>query len=240
MHVIKYQFIKDELLKEINSGKVKPGQKFYSESELKNRYDVSSATVIKAIQELVSEGLLVRYQGKGTFISKGKRNEKVILTETDGLQKGTEKISLLSSSLENEIEILKKLQLPHSEKYYKFIRSRSNNKKIFLIQISYIAQKFVKDELIFQNDKFQSIYATLNKINNFDMYSLPFTQSIDIINDIPECYQKHLKIQKGSPVVLMTRYTFDKEMNVIEYVETYKTTETFHIEIRNTEENINE
>lgn len=236
MHGVKYKFIKDELQKQINSGIFKPGQKFYSESELKNQYNVSSATVIKAIQELVSDGLLVRYQGKGTFISKAKRNEKVILTETDKLDKGTEKINLLSVSLENEPDILEKLKLTPNQQYHKLIRSRATNKNVFLIQISYIAQKYIKDNSVFYHDNFQSIYTTLNEFNNFDMYSLPFMQAFDIVNNIPECYQKYFGQKKCLPIVLMTRYTFDQQKNVIEYVETYKTTDSFHIEIRNTED----
>ncbi|WP_294260723.1 GntR family transcriptional regulator [Propionivibrio sp.] len=40
-----------------------------SESELAERFGVSQGTVRKAIDELANENLLVRRQGKGTFVS---------------------------------------------------------------------------------------------------------------------------------------------------------------------------
>ena len=54
---------------EINNGMFQPGDKFYSEAELKKKYNVSGITAIKALQCLTNEGYLVRYQGKGTYVS---------------------------------------------------------------------------------------------------------------------------------------------------------------------------
>ena len=73
MSIPKYQQIKQNLLYEINNGKFQPGDKFYSEAELKRKYNVSGITAIKALQCLTNEGYLVRYQGKGTYVSKAKR-----------------------------------------------------------------------------------------------------------------------------------------------------------------------
>jgi GntR family transcriptional regulator len=46
-----------------------PGESIPSEIELANRYSVSQGTVRKAIDELAAENLLVRRQGKGTFVA---------------------------------------------------------------------------------------------------------------------------------------------------------------------------
>jgi GntR family transcriptional regulator len=46
-----------------------PGASIPSETELANRFQVSQGTVRKAIDELASENLLVRRQGKGTFVA---------------------------------------------------------------------------------------------------------------------------------------------------------------------------
>ncbi len=40
MSIPKYQQIKQNLLYEINNGKFQPGDKFYSEAELKRKYNV--------------------------------------------------------------------------------------------------------------------------------------------------------------------------------------------------------
>lgn len=234
MHRAKYQLIKDELLAEIKSGKFKSGQKFYSESELKARYEVSTATVIRAIQELVNEEYIVRYQGKGSFVSKAKRDEKIIYSETDNQLVGIQSIKTVSCELESNSDILTKLKLSDSDRYYKIVRARYNNKKPFAIQVSHIPESYISDDSVIKSGSFQSIYELLNETNKIDMYSMPFTQTIDIIKSVPQEFFDNLKITAETPVVLMKRYTFNNDNDVIEYVETYKTIDAFHIEIRNT------
>ena len=234
MHRAKYQLIKDELLEEINSGLFKPGQKFYSESELKSRYGVSTATILRAIQELVNEEYIVRYQGKGSFVSKAKRNEKIIFSETDNQLVGIQSIKMVSCTLENETEILDKLKIQQDGQYYKIVRARYNNKKPFAIQVSHICSSYIKDESLLKSGSYQSLYELLRDSNNLDMYSMPFTQTIDITKMIPQQFSDYLQLAEDTPVVLMRRLTLNNDKEVIEYVETYKTIDTFHIEIRNT------
>lgn len=64
-----YQQIKGLILTSLQSGEWKPGESIPSEMELAARYRVSQGTVRKAIDELASEHLLVRRQGKGTFVA---------------------------------------------------------------------------------------------------------------------------------------------------------------------------
>jgi GntR family transcriptional regulator len=64
-----YQQIKALITQSLQSGAWKPGQAIPSETELALRYKVSQGTVRKAIDELAGENLLVRRQGKGTFVA---------------------------------------------------------------------------------------------------------------------------------------------------------------------------
>jgi len=54
----------------ITEGKLAPGDKFPSERELAERYDVSRATANKVISSLVTEGLLELRKGLGTRVKK--------------------------------------------------------------------------------------------------------------------------------------------------------------------------
>ncbi|PXW92398.1 GntR family transcriptional regulator [Sphaerotilus hippei] len=53
----------------LQGGEWRPGEAIPSELELAARFRVSQGTVRKAIDELAAENLLVRRQGKGTFVA---------------------------------------------------------------------------------------------------------------------------------------------------------------------------
>lgn len=65
----KYNIVKEKITEWITSGKVKPGEKIYSENELVKMFGVSRHTIRQAIGDLVHEGWLYREQGAGTFCS---------------------------------------------------------------------------------------------------------------------------------------------------------------------------
>ena len=77
MAIPKYQHIKDELKQQIISGKFENGDKFYTEAELIKIYDVSSITVVRALNDLAADGYIVRQQGKGTFVSRARKHKLV-------------------------------------------------------------------------------------------------------------------------------------------------------------------
>lgn len=64
-----YRQIKNLILQGLESGEWRPGESIPSESELAGRFNVSQGTVRKAIDEMAAENLLVRKQGKGTFVA---------------------------------------------------------------------------------------------------------------------------------------------------------------------------
>ena len=64
-----YQQIKGLILQSLQSGEWKPGEAIPSEMDLATRYRVSQGTVRKAIDELATSNLVVRRQGKGTFVA---------------------------------------------------------------------------------------------------------------------------------------------------------------------------
>ncbi len=64
-----YRQIKGLMLQLLESGEWRPGEAIPSEAELASRFSVSQGTVRKAIDEMAAENLLVRRQGKGTFVA---------------------------------------------------------------------------------------------------------------------------------------------------------------------------
>lgn len=64
-----YQQIRQLILRSLEQGEWKPGDAIPSEFDLADRFHVSQGTVRKAIDELAAEHILIRRQGKGTFVA---------------------------------------------------------------------------------------------------------------------------------------------------------------------------
>ena len=64
-----YQQIKTLMTRSLQAGEWRPGEAIPSETELAARFKVSQGTVRKAVDELAADNLLVRRQGRGTFVS---------------------------------------------------------------------------------------------------------------------------------------------------------------------------
>ncbi|MEK3735074.1 MULTISPECIES: GntR family transcriptional regulator [Paenibacillus] len=77
-----YKQIQEDIKRLIAIGKLREGDRVPSEKELSERYRVSQITSKNALVGLMEEGLLVRIQGKGTFVMS--RPEEASALETLG------------------------------------------------------------------------------------------------------------------------------------------------------------
>ena len=69
MSIPVYQQIKDILREEIRQGKYKAGNTIPSANQLAKDFSTSRNTSVKAIADLVHEGIVYTVQGKGTIVS---------------------------------------------------------------------------------------------------------------------------------------------------------------------------
>ncbi|GIL24948.1 GntR family transcriptional regulator [Actinocatenispora comari] len=65
-----YEQVADVLRSAIKAGEVQPGYRLPSESGIVQASGVSRLTARRAVQLLVSEGLVTVVQGRGTFVKK--------------------------------------------------------------------------------------------------------------------------------------------------------------------------
>ena len=85
-----YIQVKKQITESLVNAEWVPGKSIPSEIELAQRYSVSQGTIRKAIDDLVADKILIRMQGKGTFVST--HNEENIqlrflrLTSNSGLK----------------------------------------------------------------------------------------------------------------------------------------------------------
>jgi GntR family transcriptional regulator len=69
-----YKEIKRQMMKALTGGEWKPGEAIPAERRLSERFGISIGTVRKAIDELVAENILIRQQGRGTFVASHTRD----------------------------------------------------------------------------------------------------------------------------------------------------------------------
>jgi GntR family transcriptional regulator len=99
--------LREAIRSQIHMGHLKTGDRLPSESELGKRYGVSRITVRQAMSDLASEGLIVRRQGKGSFVSPG-----TVRQELNRLQGLTEALGHQGRRVRTEVLLWKKLQAP--------------------------------------------------------------------------------------------------------------------------------
>jgi GntR family transcriptional regulator len=77
-HIPTYVKIKDIIQRKIESGELVPGAPLPSERALAEAHGLSRMTVRQALSELVAAGALYREQGRGTFVSARKMQQRNI------------------------------------------------------------------------------------------------------------------------------------------------------------------
>lgn len=65
-----WQQIADDLRTDIESGELAAGSRLPSGTELAGIYEVATVTAVKAVKALETDGLVIRTQGRGTFVRK--------------------------------------------------------------------------------------------------------------------------------------------------------------------------
>ncbi len=94
-----YKEVKRLLTETLSSGEWKPGTAIPAERKLAERFDVAIGTVRKAVDELASENILVRQQGRGTFVAAHNRERLMFhffhIVRDDG-SKETPEVMMLS------------------------------------------------------------------------------------------------------------------------------------------------
>lgn len=231
MAIPKYQQIKQSLLYEIKNGKFLPGDKFYSESELKNKFNVSSITAVKALQCLTNEGYLVRYQGKGTYVSKAKRGKVVKFSDKEKYRDGQEKTEVVFIRLITDKQIASELSISADEAFYHIKRVRYVDDMPILVQNSYILREFIKEEDAKHAEQFTSIYTKLRQDFGLDLFQADSKETTEIVYPTPEGESGLLKLKDGAPSAFTRRHTYLFDGRTIEYIEMYKRWDYFSIEI---------
>ena len=231
MTIPKYQLIKKDLKQQITSGIFENGDKFYTESELTELFKVSSITVIRALNDLEKEGFLVREQGRGTFVSRARKEKLVHFSDIELFPLSNDQVEVLSIKRGNQAKFLEKLNLPANSSYYCIERIRKNKNTPYIYHETYLPEQYVNPhytELSYYN----SIYQRFKSDYNIHMNEENFTETNEIKFPNPNEKAKKLQISLNEPTIFQIKVTKHKDtQQILEYVESYKKWDFYKIKL---------
>ncbi len=207
--------IKKMLKDNIESGKYLPNEKITSEIELAKILNVSRMTVNKAINEMVREGFLHRFQGKGTFVSLRKIDQWFFRITSFNRDMVSRKLTPSTSVIEKKVlsaskDVVAHLNLKLKEKVIFIKRLRYADNEPIMLESRYLNYKLCKQILKESLEK-ESIHDLLiYKLN------LPLTKVNQYLESIiiREDDAKFFGIKSGEPGFLLYRTTFTAEYPV--------------------------
>lgn len=203
-----YAQIKGALQREIETG-MKPGEALPPEPELQKRFGVSRITVRRALDELVSEGLIVRQQGRGTFVREPQIAQELARLETWAdmirhMGHEPKTVSCEMDRIEPSREIAATLGAEPGERVLRIRRLRYADDQPICLMTNYVREALVPD-VMEHGLVDDSLHATV-----IARGMLP-AQAVDKVEAraASEGEAELLQIPAWSPLLQVTRIAYD-------------------------------
>ena len=133
-----YARVRTALSERIRSGAWRPGQLIPSESEIGRELGVSQGTVRKALDDLARESLVVRRQGKGTFVVEHTPDDVLFrffhIYASDGSRIRPDSVSTRAGVLPATAAERRRFRLPRSARVIRIERLRVHDGRPFVVE----------------------------------------------------------------------------------------------------------
>lgn len=205
-----YEQIKAMILASLQASEWLPGEAIPSEMELASRYAVSQGTVRKAIDELAAQNLLVRRQGKGTFVATHQEDDwqyRFLRLEPDS----GEKVHLTS-------QFLVCVNTKATPYVANLLKLKAGDPIIHIDRVqSFAGQPIVFEEIWLPGVRFKGLdLDTLNEWHGpvyalyESQYATHMVRAEEKIKAVAadETLSKHLRLPLGAPLLSVERVAF--------------------------------
>jgi len=218
-------------------GEFLPGEQIPTEKDLCETYQVSTITARQAILNLVNEGLIIRRQGKGSFIKEGLKNIKNIKTLllkgdiNDIIPEGLEtlRVKVLDIiKITSPKRVASLLNIDEGKEVVQVRRTRIDNG----VPVSYIknylpleiGEKIKREDLC--------TYPMLGILRN--RLRIPLTGGIQYIEAIVADYDiaSALSISISSPILYLETIIFARQKKPVEFVQTFYRPDQFRYSVK--------
>jgi GntR family transcriptional regulator len=202
-----YVQIREKLRAEL--GQMEPGDSIPIEAELGRKFGASRITVRRAVEDLVAEGLLLRHQGRGTFVQKPKLTHEFnpITSWTDQLKRlgFVPKTTRRKVTRENPLShVAEALCLQAGEQVIRIQRVRLANGEPISYMINYLPSRLLQG---FSGNSFrgESLYEFLE-----GKYGLVPAMAVDTVGTRAASEEEAgvLKVERRAPVLTVRRLSY--------------------------------
>lgn len=200
-----YRQVEDALKERLLARRWRPGDLLPSEIFLAEELKVSQGTVRKALDEMVAQNLLVRRQGRGTYVAQHDHQRSLFhffkLVAADGEHRlPTSRVLAVSVGRANQVEA-EALGLSREEKVTRIDRVRSlDDIPIIVERVSVADARF--PGLRNMSELPNTLYAFFNE--HFDMTITSAREEIRAIV-LDEAQARHLRLDPGAPALEIKR-----------------------------------
>jgi GntR family transcriptional regulator len=226
-----YRQIKALLTRSLQSGEWKPGALIPSETELALRFGVSQGTVRKAMDELAAENLVVRRQGRGTYVAthqEARAQFRFLRLRPDhGGEPGPMESRILECRrLRAPGEVARALQLRTGEAVVQIRR-----------RLSFEGRAVVLDEIWLPGALFRGLTAERLAAYSGPLYALfesefgtRMIRASERIRAVAaeRAVARELGVETGSPLLLVERVSYSYENRPVEVRRGFYSTQTHH------------
>ena len=234
-----YKEVKRQIMAELISGEWKPGTAIPAEKRLSERFAVSIGTIRKAIDELVAENILIRQQGRGTFVASHNRDRLLFYFFHIVAHDGTKQYPVVSLNSfargKAESHEAEPLQMQRGDPVFR-IRNL-----LKLADVPVIVDDIVIDQRRFPNLSEKQFAARPNTIYNLyqDAFGISVVRTQErlraILADVQQA--RLLKVAPRAPLLRIARIAYSYQDVPIEARTSIVNTEQheYWSEIRNSE-----
>lgn len=226
-----YRQIKALLTRGLQDGEWKPGELIPSETELAARFGVSQGTVRKAVDELAAANLLVRRQGRGTYVATHQEDRAQFrflrLRPDHGGEPGPMESRILECRrLRAPVDVARALQLRTGEAVVQVRR-----------RLSFEGRPVVLDEIWLPAALFRGLTAERLAAYSGPLYALfesefgtRMIRASERIRAVAadRAVARELEVEPGAPLLLVERVSYTYENRPVEVRRGFYSTRAHH------------
>jgi GntR family transcriptional regulator len=221
-----YQEVKRKLIDSLRGGEWKPADVIPSEKQLAARYGVSIGTVRKAVDEMVAEKLLVRHQGRGTYVVSHSNQRQFFyffrIVGADGTRQVPSVELLHFARTKADATQAARLGVTPGARLISFVN------KLSIAGVPAVIDEIAVSEALFPELTQQSLRERPNTIYHFyqERFGISVVRIEEQISAVmaDAFHAETLGLAQGSPLLLIRRVAYTFRDQPVEYRNSYVNT----------------